>query len=83
MWYDNHIHEANTNEDPFHPEKTKRVRDILPVFVMYTEYVLYFAGTLFRRNRQKLVLRNFRGFNFTDRYVGLVPRCTESNFHGF
>ncbi len=26
MWYDSAVHEANTNEDPVHPEKTKRVR---------------------------------------------------------
>ena len=26
MWYDNQVHDANTNEDPFHPERTRRVR---------------------------------------------------------
>ena len=28
MWFDMKIHDANTNEDPHHPEITKRVRDI-------------------------------------------------------
>ena len=31
-----------------------------------TVYVLYFTGTLFRGNRKKLVLQNFRRFNFRE-----------------
>ena len=47
MWFDGEVHEANTNEDPMDPDKTKRVSEYCAHY--FTNLMLALSFTYVRK----------------------------------